>query len=370
MKISILGTVGLPARYGGWETLVENLVRFHDANGRTEDLTVYCTATAYPEVAPKMLSANLRYSRLRANGWQSVLYDAVTLFDAVRRGTDVILLLGISGAVALPLVRLFSRARIVTNIDGIEWRRDKWQGIARHFLKWSEKLAIRYSHVVLSDNQGISNYVNATYGRQPITIAYGGDHAISVRASKDGLPAPLPEEFALSVCRIEPENNIETILRACAQSGVDLVLIGNWNSSTYGKEIREKYRSFPNLHLWDPIYNLSTLRYVRGRSWVYLHGHSAGGTNPSLVEIMHFGVPVLAFDCVFNRYTTHNEALYFKDENTLETLLEQLSNTPERSKTIGQAMHVIALKRYTWAEIGAQYFDVMLKAAPDRSGQR
>ena len=137
MKCAIIGTVGVPARYGGFETLAENLVRYHANQHVSSELTVYCSGNTYPERAKTYHKADLRYSRFNANGPQSVIYDIATVLDAVRRSHDVLLVLGVSGAIILPLIKLFSRKRIVINVDGIEWQREKWQGIAKHFLRWS-----------------------------------------------------------------------------------------------------------------------------------------------------------------------------------------------------------------------------------------
>lgn len=144
-RIAIIGTVGVPANYGGFETLAENLVRYHDTASLKSSLTVYCSSKSYPSKEASYLSAQLKYVPLNANGAQSIPYDIVSLLSAVWHRSDVILLLGVSGAIALPLVRLFSSARIITNIDGIEWRREKWQGWAKRYLRFSEKMAVRYT---------------------------------------------------------------------------------------------------------------------------------------------------------------------------------------------------------------------------------
>ncbi len=183
-RISIIGTVGVPANYGGFETLAENLVRHHQLSPKSVELTVYCSKHSYEAQPATFLSARLRYVPLAANGVQSIPYDIWSLFSSVRHGCDAILLLGVSGALALPLIRLISSARIVTNIDGIEWRREKWRGLARWFLRLSERMAVRFSHQVVADNGGIADYVTETYGRECAVIAYGGDHAVAV--------APIP----------------------------------------------------------------------------------------------------------------------------------------------------------------------------------
>lgn len=359
MKVAILGTVGLPGRYGGFETLAENLVRYHKNTGQHNALTVWCSAKDNAEHPVRFESADLRYVGLRANGVQSIPYDAISLWQAVRSGHDRILLLGVSGALALPLIRLISRVRIITNIDGIEWKREKWKGLARLVLRTSEWAAVRFSDEVIADNQAIADHVSDTYGSDCHVIAYGGDHALH----NCGEAAPLeglPDHYALALCRIEPENNVHIILEALDGLGIPLVFVGNWNNSDYGRELKARYIESANLFLLDPIYDPGTLYAIRARASVYLHGHSAGGTNPSLVEMMHFGVPVLAHGCTFNRYSTEDKARYFR---SAAELAEQLRNlAPEDASQIGDNMREIAQRKYTWDQIGKAYFELLDRA--------
>jgi glycosyltransferase involved in cell wall biosynthesis len=360
--ISILGTVGIPASYGGFETLAENLVRFHQANNLPGELVVYCSAKSYPTRPESYLGAKLRYIGLNANGVSSIAYDIVSLFSAVRQRSDVILLLGVSGAIALPLVRLLSRARIVTNIDGIEWKREKWKGVARWFLQFSERMAVRFSHEVIADNAGIAKHVAQYHGSDCEVIAYGGDHALQAPIKPYEGPQ-LPTRYALALCRIEPENNVAMILEAFAQNPeMPLVFVGNWNNSAFGRELRQRYASLPHLHLRDPIYDIGVLRTVRGNAALYVHGHSAGGTNPSLVEMMHFGVPILAFDCIFNRCTTDEKAMFFEDVATLRNCVDALK--PAEAELIGEDMRRVAEERYTWDAVGRAYCRILLGEKP------
>lgn len=358
-RYAIVGTVGVPGTYGGFETLAENLVRYHAAQGRAEVLAVYCEAAAYPDRPARFLSAELRYVPLKANGVQSIPYDIWSLCHAVWRGTDVILLLGVSGALALPLLRLVSRARIVTNIDGIEWKRDKWSGLAKSVLRLSERLAVRWSHAVVADNQAIAEHVQASYAARCEVIAYGGDHALAT-APADEAVRGLPELYALALCRIEPENNVAMILEAfAAMPDRALVFVGNWDKSEYGRTLRARYGDKPNLYLLDPVYEPARLRRVRDGAWLYVHGHSAGGTNPSLVEMMQFGVPVVAHGCAFNRYSTEHGALYFETVAELQAVVGGLDD--DTAVAVGERMGEIARRRYTWAEIGRAYFALMDK---------
>jgi len=355
-KTAILGTVGLPANYGGFETLVENLIRYHDSNTLKGEITVYCSSKSYTEKKVKYLTAQLKYIPFHANGAQSIPYDIVSLLSAVWHRSDVILLLGVSGATLLPLIRLISSARIVTNIDGIEWRRQKWKGLAKWFLRLSEKVAVRFSHEVIADNAAIAEYVKQTYGVDSHVIAYGGDHALAVEAV-NVTEYSLPEKYAFSVCRIEPENNVHMIVAAFAQQhDVPLVIVGNWNNSEYGRDLREQYATVEHIHLLDPIYDLGKLKSLRQNAFVYVHGHSAGGTNPSLVEAMHFTKPILAFDCDFNRSTTEEKALYFCSANDLEAIIRTID--PVVVFKIAKDMCTVANNRYTWDRVAHQYFSL------------
>lgn len=355
MKIALLGTVGVPARYGGFETLAENLVRYHKRSGQPAPLTVWCSGKDNANQPPQFESAALRYVGLRANGVQSIPYDIVSLWQAIRSGHDRIILLGVSGAIALPLIRLISRARIFTNIDGIEWKREKWNGPARAFLRASEWAAVKFSHEVIADNQAIADHVRDAYDSDCHVIAYGGDHAVTSAAST--APEGLPEKYALALCRIEPENNVHTILEGWEKLDTPLVFVGNWANSTYGQRLKARFAGLPNLHLLDPVYDPGILRALRDRATLYVHGHSAGGTNPSLVEMMHFGIPVIAHGCCFNRHSTEGKARYF---TTAIELTEQMRNlTTEDGATIGYQMREIAMRRYTWNAIGSAYFQLL-----------
>ena len=358
MKIAILGTVGVPGRYGGFETLAENLARYHNSTGQHAALTVWCSAKDNAEHPVRFESADLRYVGLRANGVQSIPYDAISLWQAVRSGHDRILLLGVSGALALPLIRLISRARIIANIDGIEWKREKWQPLARMVLRASEWAAVRFSHEVVADNQAIADHVRDAYNSSCHVIAYGGDHALH-EAGDATVPEGLPDRYALALCRIEPENNVHVILEALDELGMPLVFVGNWDNSDYGRDLKARYSESYNLFLLDPVYDPGALYAVRARTSVYLHGHSAGGTNPSLVEMMHYGVPVLAHGCAFNRYSTEDRARYFESAAELAEQLRDLNL--EDANQIGTDMREIAQRKYTWDQIGKAYFELLAR---------
>ncbi len=173
IKISIIGTAGIPACYGGFETLTENLVKNKPGN---IEYTVFCSTKIYQKRIKTYLGATLKYINLSANGINSILYDFIGMLKSLN--SDVMLILGVSGCVFLPIIRLLYRGKIIINIDGIEWRRNKWNKIAKFILKFSEKVAVKYSDIIIADNQGIVDYVFQTYNKKAVLIEYGADHVM------------------------------------------------------------------------------------------------------------------------------------------------------------------------------------------------
>lgn len=360
-RVYIIGTVGVPACYGGFESLVENLLNFTPNN---VEYTVFCSAKTYKEQPETYKGAKLIYLDKNANGKDSILYDYESMKIAVRDKAEIMLVLGVSGCIFLPKIRSQFKGKIITNIDGLEWKRNKWRFYAKCLLKFSEKQAVYYSDVIIGDNKGITDYVKEEYKRviskkQLELIAYGGDQVQKV--NDDSLYEKYPfckEPYACTVCRIEPENNVHVILEAFSKIPnkeeifvYQLVMVGNWQKSDYGKKLKEQYSAFDNIHLIDPIYESHEINWIRSNAALYVHGHSAGGTNPSLVEAMNFGLPILAFDCVYNRATTKNKCFYWINADEIKA---KIKNTSDFS-SIANNMKELGTQLYTWEKIAKQY---------------
>lgn len=352
MKIAIIGTVGVPARYGGFETLAEQLAV--GISPEHHQLIIYCQRSAYPELERSKPFAGHRrvLLPLKANGGASMVHDMIAMVHAafiVR--ANALLILGYSGAWFLPLVRLLRpHLKIVTNIDGMEWRRDKFSGKVRSLLRGLEWFATRFSHVIVADNAGLVNLARDLHGVEPLLIAYGGDHTLAG-------PDPyldVDPGFALSIARIEPENNCEMILEAFASTCKPLVFVGNWNANSYGRELKTRFGSSPYLTILDPVYEVSKLAHLRAGAACYIHGHSVGGTNPSLVEAIFHNDRILAFDCVFNRATLDNEGAYFKSRDDLVALVHQDLAGEILPVALGRLR-----QKYRWAGIVQDYLDAL-----------
>jgi glycosyltransferase involved in cell wall biosynthesis len=330
--------------------------------GEEYDITVYCSKNRYKaeDRKEKYLNAKLVYLPFNANGVQSIIYDSYSILHSLFFA-DVLLILGVAGAWILPFVKLFTNKKVIISIDGIEWKRDKWNLLAKCYLWWAEKIAVKYSDIDISDNESIQDYTAYRYGSLSRIIEYGADHTLFVKPEdEDKKKYPfLKMPYACKVCRIEPENNVHEVLKAFSNLPKHvIVMIGNWNNSAYGRTLRDQYESFTNIIMLDPIYNQRTLDMVRGNSLVYIHGHSAGGTNPSLVEAMYLELPVIAFGVSYNKTTTEGQALYFKDSKELKSIVETVGMLKLNALSI--AMKEIATRRYVWKVIAEKY-DFYLK---------
>lgn len=354
-KVAIIGTVGLPAKYGGFETLTAHLVE--ELSGQY-DFTVYCSSKKYSEEErlDSWSGAKLKYLPLDANGIQSIPYDTWSVFHALFR-SDVLLILGVAGAWLLPFVKLFTRKKIIISIDGIEWKRDKWSLPAKLYLWWAEKLAVKFSHIDISDNESIQDYTSLRYKTISRVIEYGADHTkVNLDPTSENIEKYpfLSQEYAVKVCRIEPENHVHTILKVFSElPDRQLVLVGNWKNSQFGMDMKQQYSNFENIHLLDPIYDQEMIDLIRGNASLYIHGHSAGGTNPSLVEAMFLGLPIISNGVSYNRTTTEHKAFYFSNEGDLKNILTEIKKEDLQNCAI--QMKKIAERRYTWKKIAKKY---------------
>ena len=353
INVHVVGTNGLPANYGGFETLTKNLCQeLQD----TCDFTVYCSSINQTKKLSSFLGAKLVHIPLRANGWQSIPYDCITLIMALFK-SDVILMLGSSGGFAMPLVKFYGKKTIV-NVGGVDWKRDKWSPFTQHIIRICEYLTIKCATKLVVDNEYIKELYFREYGESSELIAYGGDHA----KAYDNITIHLDEytflssDYCLSVSRAQKDNNIHTLLEAFEDiDNINLVIISNWNTSEYGKRLYETYSQMKdNIILLDAIYDQEILDVIRSNARLYIHTHSACGTAPSLVEAMCLKLPVFCFDCEANRYSTQNLSEYFSNPDDLKHLVQKYFDSEILSK-ISKDLTTIAMEKYTWTKVTKSY---------------
>ena len=356
-KIAIVGTKGLPSNYGGFETLVYYLSEYLS---NEFEITVFCSSKGVKNKINSYNNCKLVYVPFNANGAQSVPFDIISILKSYKK-FDKVLILGSSGTLILPFLRSYKN-KFIFNFGGLDWNRSKWGYLNRKFLKFSEKLGIKNSGHLVSDNFGIKKYIEEAYDKKSELITYGGDQAFKVIPEDQDFInySLLKSKYAFSVARIQPDNNIDLLLESFDEkSKIPFVFVGNWDSCTYGIKTKKRYFNKPNLILLDAIYNQRELNLLRSNCEVYLHGHSAGGTNPALVEAMNLGLPIFAFDCNFNRYTTNFKAHYFKNSYELNQLIDTIPKVQlEKNK---MDMLSIAKENYQWKIIASKYSNIFNK---------
>lgn len=352
-KVAIVGIVGVPANYGGYETMVDNMLDYTPDN---VEYTVYCSKNAYKERLKEYKGAIIKYFPFNANGPQAMLYDALCTIHAWFH-SDTILSLGNSGTFVYPLLRIFGKRHIIHNYDGFETNRQKWNPFIKWLIDRIQNLAASYSDIHIADNDAIVPLLKERHNVKSVVIEYGGDGAFHVtddnRLNKEYCLKP--KDYYFNVARIEPENNIHLMLDAFASMpDKQLVLVGNWHKNQYGEALLKKYKGYSNIKMINPIYEPKEINLLRSNCKLYIHPHSVGGTNPSLVEAMYLGLPIVAFDVVYNRATTEDKAFYFKDVKSLQEII----NNNGDLELVASKMKEVANRRYRWEVISKKYVEL------------
>lgn len=341
-KIYVIGSAGIPARYGGFETFAEN---FSKKLALKHDITVICSNKNYDrsEMSKTWNSIHRIFLPLNPNGFQSILYDLLSLALCMHKADKIVLLGSGIGSILLLLPKQI-RHKIWMHIDGLEWKRNKWNVLIRKYLQINFSIGIRFTGKIIIDNEALVPYIPKKFHFKIIRSGYGGDHLPQLKNAK----LTFSESYALVIARAEPENNLELILKCfLSLNSIHLVVISNWQQTSYGQFLKNKYAYRPALSLIGPIFNdPEKLQSFRLNCSLYIHGHSAGGTNPSLVEAMFSGVPIFAFDNEFNRRTTNNFAYFFSTYEELFDLLKK-RNTLDL-KTSAQKLQKYASEFHTW----------------------
>lgn len=371
-ELLILGTRGLPADHGGFETFAERLALFLVARGWS--VGVYCQDEV-ETVDTRFRSETWRgieliHVQVSSRGPRATLeFDYHCARHAGRREA-VSLVLGYNGAIFLPLLRLAGR-RVVTNMDGIEWRRPKWSLPVRAWFWVNEWIAAWSSHHLVADHPAIADHVATRRSRRAIsTIPYGGDPVLSASSRPLDAFGLEPGGYMVSICRIEPDNNILTIVEAFSRRrrGSRLVVLGELRE---GNDYHRRVRAAASDEVLFPgaIYDAEIVGALRFHARAYLHGHTVGGTNPSLVEALWAGSAVIAHDNPFNRLTAGEAQNYFTDVASCETQVARLLGDEAALARSRRGARLQALQ-FDWADILQAYETMILTVAGRRPASR
>lgn len=360
MKIAFVSTRGIPNNYGGFEQFAEYISVGMAQRGH--EVVVYSPKFhPYQESTYKGVRIKHIYSPETWMGSSvgSFFYDFALLRDALKK-EDFDIIYGAGYTSIIPAYIWFNvkkrkRPIFTTNMDGLENKRSKFSPMVRRFLDWEEKMAVKYSHYLIADNMGIHDYYKEKYGKESKFLAYGADIHDDFKAEyleEFGLKS---EEYYILIARLEPENNIvmaiEGYLHSKENGRRPLIVVGKTNTP-HGKELVEKYGNERNVEFVGGIYDFKKLDSVRHFSKAYFHGHSVGGTNPSLLEAMAAGCFIFAHDNIFNRAVLKENAFYYLSADKVTEYLNRIDTIAEGSKIQYTARNIEVIRNeYSWESL-------------------
>lgn len=365
-KIAIIGSRGIPNYYGGFEAFTENLsVELVDRNFQVmvscENLNDRYSPEEYkgvkifyfPIKQPKSSSLRMIYE---------FLYDGYSLLWASRK-SDYIYMLGYSAAIFFFIPKIFGK-KLFVNPGGLEWKRDKFNWAIKSLLKFSERLMALWADEIIADSQTMKKYIDHKYGTDCVFIPYGIEESSVSDWDAGNLPDEIKDSLSkngywLVVARLEPENNIHTIIEAYlhSTSKKPLVVVGDFSSRSYEKSIESILSNQPadkTVFFTGGIYDKRQLEMLRQYCFAYLHGHSVGGTNPSLLEAMIMKNIIMGHDNRFNREVCADSAIYFKDAGELKNKMEMIENNNPNCFKLKELVYN-EVKRYSWDKVYQSY---------------
>ncbi|WP_331311858.1 DUF1972 domain-containing protein [Methylobacterium oryzae] len=367
--VAILGTRGVPAAHGGFETLAERLALELVARGwRVE---VYCQVR---EPAPPTVWRGITLIPVAVRGdgaVSTIVFDLrCTLRAAFRPALPLVL--GYNTAVFSLLYRLTGK-RSVMNMDGIEWKRDRWSRPAKAWFWLNERLGSLFSTHLVADHPEIARHLaRGTSSARITTIAYGADPVVEAPTAPLAKFGLRTRDYGLLIARVVPENLVLQIVRAWSEvrPGLPLLVLGKLaESDPYHRAVQAA--GGPDVIFAGAIYEAERVAALRFHARFHIHGHTVGGTNPSLVEALGAGSPILAHDNPFNRWVAGPQALYFGDETELrQGILGLVRAGPRRLAVMGEASRRRHAEAFTWRGIFDAYERVLRRQlAPERAGR-
>lgn len=373
MKIAFVSTRGIPNNYGGFEQFAEYISVGLAERGH--EVTVYSPHYhPYQKNEYKGVRIKHIYSPELWMGGSvgSFLYDYSCLKDALKKEDfDIIYEAGYTSIIPAYIrfnVKSIKRPLFTTNMDGLEYKRTKFNPLVRKFIFWEEKMAVKHSHFLIADNMGIHDYYKEKYGRESKFLAYGANIYNNYDASLLKEWNLVPNEYYLLVARIEPENNLYMAIegyKASKEYGRrPLIIVGKTNTP-YCKQLVKQYGDDPHIRFVGGIYDFDKLNSVRHFSFAYFHGHSVGGTNPSLLEAMASDCFILAHDNQFNKAVLGENAVYYGSPQVVTMLLDNIDNIAmmHKEEYIKNNLDIIR-KEYSWEKLvdeHEKYFKWMLE---------
>jgi len=352
MRIGVIGTRGIPNHYGGYEQFAEYFSQYMIQNGH--DISVY-SSSLHPYQEKYFNGVRLIHCfdpEDKLGTFGQFIYDFNCILNSRKQHFDIILQLGYTSSSIWGWL-LPKDTVIVSNMDGLEWKRSKYNWAVRQFLKLAEYLAVKTSDYYIADSKGIQSYLKDKYDIYSEFIAYGV-HANQKIDSKLFFEMKLKiGEYNMLIARMEPENNIETILDGVVKSFIaePFIVIGN-ASNSFGRKLQNKFRKYENIKFIGAFYDLASLNFLRTNARFYFHGHSVGGTNPSLLEAMVSKACICAHGNTFNNSILGENGFYFQNSEDVAKLLNSKHTDCQEQK---ERNYKKVVENFSWERINSAY---------------
>lgn len=349
-KIAVIGTHGYNASYGGFETLVKQLVDNKTANLETHYKIYNCRGNKEAPIRQDCSTVNLP---LKASGLEGVIYDFISIIHASFT-CNTLLLLGpvpIVFALIAKILRL-NAIRVIVNVGGLEWERPRFGNLAKRMLKTLFYISAKHSDTCILDNAYFLDFLpnDAKIKRNCRVIPYGGVIDYSIKSSNEivrDFPF-LNSKFFLSINRSNPDNFLKELIETFVETDQTLVLISNFSNSDYGKDILAQHSSYKNIYLIDGLYEKPRLDAIRRSCFCYIHTQTLCGSAPSLIEMIVCEKPILSIDLPQNRFTLNSECQYFQSYEELRTRICSPGFDPDQPSSD-------LVNRYNWRTIALEY---------------
>ena len=352
LAVALLGTRGVPANYGGFETCAEEVGCGLAARGH--DVTVYCRRGNAPGDPTEYRGVRLRYTgHIDQKALGTLTHTLTATADAIRRDYDVLVYFNAANAVAALLAKVLCSAPVILNVDGLEWQRRKWGLVGRGYYQFAEWLSTKVADRVVTDSRAIQAYYERRWKTPSTFVPYGAHVAGPERPEVLDGYGLAPGSYFLTASRLEPENNADLTVRAFEQFTTDkkLVIVGGANyKSDFVRRLRETRD--PRVLFLGPVYTPGHIRELHCGAFAYVHGNEVGGTNPALLKAMGYGNCVLALDVPFNAEVVGDAGLlYRKDAADLAAKLRRVLDDPALVKQLGERARERIRSAYRWDQV-------------------
>ena len=362
LSIALLGTRGVPARYGGFETCIEEVGKRLVARGHR--VTVYCRTTPETDKSEtEYLGMDLVYlPALKKKSLETLSHSGLSVAHLARNRTDAAIVFNAANAPWLPVIRA-AGIPVATHVDGLEWKRAKWGPAGKRYYRLAESMAVQLSDALIADAQGISDYYREEFDADTTLISYGAPLLEGGRSEKLASMGLLPDRYHLAVARLEPENHVHLIIEGYVRSDASLPLVVVGSAPYAGAYTRSlEALADPRVQLVGGVWDQELLDQLYANARVYWHGHSVGGTNPSLLRAMGAGAAVNAFGVNFNREVLGDAGEFFTTADDVAKLVHMAEELPFTAADRGRLARRYAAT-YDWNDVALKYEDLAFRLA-------